>query len=151
MVNNIRFLKYWFTEFIAFLAYPNGKLGPLAILRCIFDSAQLLHLAASFFGVRAPLVYRRIKNSGAKSVVENGINFAHGGSGVFQTLYDLPNMTTQIDFLQQLIEKNVFATHDLSSSIALVSLAGNDYGAYLARNGAFQVLKLFNKLHFPFF
>lgn len=110
----------------------------------IFRRIRLLHLAASFFGIRAPLAYRRIKDFDGKSVVQNGINFAHGGSGVFQTLFDLPNMTTQIDFLQQLIDKNVFATHDLSSSIALVSLAGNDYGAYLARNGAFQVLKLFN-------
>ncbi|XP_042068448.1 GDSL esterase/lipase At5g03610-like [Salvia splendens] len=121
---------------LTFPGEPSGRFS---------DGRVLTDYIASFFGVRAPLAYRRIKNYGAKSVVENGINFAHGGSGVFQTLYDLPNMTTQIDFLQQLIEKNVFATHDLSSSIALVSLAGNDYGAYLARNGAFQGLEGFSR------
>lgn len=87
--------------------------------------------------MRPPSAFELIKNFNTKSAVENGINFAHGGTGVFQTLVDLPTMTTQIDFFQQLMDKNVFANHDLSSSIALVSLAGNDYAAYLARNGSF--------------
>ncbi|XP_057804046.1 GDSL esterase/lipase At5g03610-like isoform X2 [Salvia miltiorrhiza] len=106
------------------------------------DGRVLTDYVASFFGVRPPLAYRRIQNL---SAVENGINFAHGGTGVFQTLFDLPNMTTQIDFFQQLIEKNVFGSDDLSSSIALVSLAGNDYAAYLARNGTFQGLEGFSR------
>lgn len=96
--------------------------------------------AASFVGTKAPVPYQVMKNLKRKSVVQNGVNFAHGGTGVFQTLVDLPNMTTQIDFFQQLIHKNVFTTDDLSSSIALVSVAGNDYAAYLARQGSFQVL-----------
>ncbi|KAL1557740.1 GDSL esterase/lipase-like protein [Salvia divinorum] len=127
----------WKTPYgLTFPGEPSGRFS---------DGRVLTDYIASFFGVRAPLAYRRIKNFDAKSVVQNGINFAHGGSGVFQTLSDLPNMTTQIDFLQQLVEKNVFSTHDLSSSIALVSVAGNDYGAYLARNGAFQGLEGFSR------
>ncbi|OMO49327.1 hypothetical protein COLO4_38595 [Corchorus olitorius] len=44
-------------------------------------------------------------------------------------------MTTQIDFFQRLVEEKVFTQQQLNSSIALVSLAGNDYAAFLARNG----------------
>lgn len=102
---------------------------------------NLIH-AASFVGREAPVPYQQMKNLRTKSIVQNGINFAHGGSGVFQTWVDLPNMTTQIDYFQQLIRENVFTANDLSSSIALVSVAGNDYAAYLARQGSFQV-KLF--------
>lgn len=64
------------------------------------------------------------------------MNFAHGGTGVFNTLVDEPNMTTQVKFFQQLLEEKVFTKHDLNSSVALVSLAGNDYATYLVKNNS---------------
>lgn len=67
------------------------------------------------------------------------MNFAFGGTGVFDTLVALPNMTTQVDFLQELLSNKVYTWPDLQSSVALVSIAGNDYGAYLARGGSSQV------------
>ncbi|KAJ9695157.1 hypothetical protein PVL29_010582 [Vitis rotundifolia] len=71
------------------------------------------------------------------------MNFAFGGTGVFDTLVALPNMTTQIDFLQELLSNKVYTWPDLQSSVALVSIAGNDYSAYLARGGSFQTLQSF--------
>ena len=59
---------------------------------------------------------------------------------MFDTLVALPNMTTQIDFLQELINSKVYTWTDFQSSVALVSVAGNDYGAYLARGGSSQVM-----------
>jgi len=52
-------------------------------------------------------------------------------------------MTTQIDFFQNLITDNVFNMSDLQSSVTLVTLAGNDYLAYIVKNGGAQGLKSF--------
>ena len=67
------------------------------------------------------------------------MNFAYGGMGVFPTSKTGPNITTQIDFFQNLITDNVFNISDLQSSVTLVTLAGNDYFAYIVKNGGAQV------------
>ena len=67
------------------------------------------------------------------------MNFALGGTGVFDTMEKEPNMSAQINFFEELLEKNLYSKHDLRSSVALVSLAGNDYGAYLAKGGNNEV------------
>jgi hypothetical protein len=69
------------------------------------------------------------------------MNFAYGGMGVFPTYASIqgPNITTQIDFFQNLITDNVFNISDLQSSVTLVTLAGNDYFAYIIKNGGAQV------------
>ena len=63
------------------------------------------------------------------------MNFAFGGTGVFNTMEKEPNMSVQINFFEQLVEQKIFTKRDLNSSIALVSLAGNDYAAFLANKG----------------
>lgn len=68
-----------------------------------------------------------------------GMNFAYGGTGVFNTLVPAPNMTTQIDFFQELIKVSVFNAQDLNSSVALVTLAGNDYAFYQTLNNSAEV------------
>lgn len=67
------------------------------------------------------------------------MNFAYGGTGVFKTLVLDPNMTTQIDFFQNLINESVYNQGDLQSSLALLTIAGNDYGAFLSKGGTAQV------------
>lgn len=67
------------------------------------------------------------------------MNFAFGGTGVFDTLVPAPNMTTQIDFLQNLVKESVYTKTDLESSLSLVSVAGNDYFTYLAEGGSNEV------------
>jgi len=79
--------------------------------------------------------------------VKYGMNFAFGGTGVFNTLVPLPNMTTQIDFLQQLIKDKVYSALDLTNSVALVSVAGNDYSHFTQTNGS-QVNKF---MHFSLY
>ncbi|KAM7264722.1 hypothetical protein ACFE04_002405 [Oxalis oulophora] len=104
------------------------------------DGRVFTDYVAKFVGVKSPIAYR-LRKYVPKEHWKNGMNFAYGGSGVFDTLYSLPNMTTQIDFLRQLIIKDsVYTQADLNSSVALVVPAGNDYSAYLARNGTFQGL-----------
>ena len=88
-------------------------------------------------GIRSPIPYRWRKIG--KKVQGHGMNFAYGGTGVFDTLIKAPNMTTQINLFQQVLEEKLYTKRDLKSSIALVSLAGNDYAAYFAGNGTIQV------------
>lgn len=66
------------------------------------------------------------------------MNFAYGGSGVFDTLVPFPNLTTQIDMFQQLIQEGVYSVRDLHNSMALISVAGNDYTVY-GKNGTMKV------------
>jgi hypothetical protein len=90
--------------------------------------------AAKFLGLRSPIPYR-LRKFGIP-LLRYGMNFAYGGTGVFQTLYWGPNMTTQIDFFHRLITDNVFTIRDLHSSVALVTLSGNDYTYIVSRVSA---------------
>ncbi|KAK9283617.1 hypothetical protein L1049_011867 [Liquidambar formosana] len=105
------------------------------------DGRVLTDYIASFLGIRSPVPYQWRK-MGTK-LLPYGMNFAYGGTGVFNTLVNGPNMTTQINFFQQLLEEKWYTKHDLDSSIALVCLAGNDYGTYLAGKGTMQGLPAF--------
>ncbi|XP_058205638.1 GDSL esterase/lipase At5g03610-like [Rhododendron vialii] len=72
-----------------------------------------------------------------------GLNFAFGGTGVFDTLVSAPNKTTQIDFLQNLVNQSVYAKSGLQSSLRYVSVAGNDYSTYYAKGGSAKGLPAF--------
>ncbi|KAI3935303.1 hypothetical protein MKW92_018327 [Papaver armeniacum] len=70
-------------------------------------------------GIESPMAYTKWNNLSKKRVA-NGMNFAHGGTGVFDTWMKEGNMTTQI---------NAFK-YDLDESMAFFSNAGNDYTQY---------------------
>ncbi|KAF5193561.1 GDSL esterase/lipase, partial [Thalictrum thalictroides] len=95
----------------------------------------------SYLRIKSPIPYKWRKIG--KEPLQSGMNFAYGGTGVFNTFVTEPNMTTQIDFFQTLIQEGVYTKHDLSSSIALVSLAGNDYSTYTSTNGSVEGLPSF--------
>ncbi|XP_073276032.1 GDSL esterase/lipase At5g03610-like isoform X1 [Primulina huaijiensis] len=106
------------------------------------DGRVLTDYVAKSLGLKTPIPYawRKI---GAKKL-RYGMNFAFGGSGVFDTLGALlPNMTTQIDFFENLVNESVYTKWDLQSSVVLVSLAGNDYAAFLQNGGTIQGLQGF--------
>lgn len=71
--------------------------------------------------------------------LKHGLNFAFGGTGVFDTLVGAPNMTTQISLLEDMIRHSIYSTLDVQSAVALVTLSGNDYSFYLATGGSEQV------------
>ncbi|GAV66088.1 Lipase_GDSL domain-containing protein [Cephalotus follicularis] len=113
------------------ITFPGKPVGRFS------DGRVWTDFLARFIGVKSPIPYRWRKVVEEKRL-RNGMNFAYGGTGVFETLYPGPNMTTQIDFFQQLIKDSVYTTTDLNDSMALVSLSGNDYSTYTARNGSAQ-------------
>ncbi|GER29086.1 GDSL esterase/lipase [Striga asiatica] len=97
------------------------------------DGRVLTDYLAKFLGLKTPLAYEWMKLGGKK--IDNGLNFAYGGTGVFDTLGGLlPNMSTQIDFLENLMNQSLYTKSDLQSSVVLVCLAGNDYAAYGLQN-----------------
>ncbi|XP_011044546.1 PREDICTED: GDSL esterase/lipase At5g03610-like [Populus euphratica] len=113
------------------------------------DGRVLTDFIAKSLGIKSPIPYRW-RNVGIEHW-KNGMNFAYGGTGVFPTLAPDPNMTTQIDFFQDIIHKKIYSRSDLCSSMALVSVAGNDYSTYATTNGSPQgwqpfIIKVVNQL-----
>lgn len=98
------------------------------------DGRVLTDFIAGYLAIKTPVPYRYRKELGGR--LKYGLNFAYGGTGVFDTPAPEPNMTTQIDFLQQLLNDSVYPKRALKTSVALVSLAGNDYSNYIATNGS---------------
>ncbi|KAE9465412.1 hypothetical protein C3L33_02681, partial [Rhododendron williamsianum] len=66
------------------------------------------------------------------------MNFAYGGTGVFNTTIAAgePNMTAQIGFLQNLLKESAYRKSELESSLSLVTVSGNDYTTYIAEGGS---------------
>lgn len=94
--------------------------------------------AARLLGIKTPFAYLW-KYYVGKEQLRYGMNFAYGGTGVFNTKSTSPNMTIQINLFEQLLGDIYSQQSDLSSSLALVSVAGNDYSNYLALNRSIAV------------
>ncbi|XP_031268398.1 GDSL esterase/lipase At5g03610-like [Pistacia vera] len=109
------------------LTYPGKPAGRFS------DGRVLTDFLASHLGMKSPIPFEMRKSENGSNL-QHGMNFAYGGTGVFNTMANEPNMTVQINNFQQQLEENVFTKHDLNSSIALVSLAGNDYLTYIMKN-----------------
>ncbi|XXG63037.1 hypothetical protein AAC387_Pa05g1308 [Persea americana] len=127
---------------ITFPGKPSGRFS---------DGRVLTDFLAKFQGIRSPIPYK-LRKIGPKAL-RYGMNFAYGGTGVFDTLGGGPNMTTQINMFQQLIQEGVYSMGDLQNSMAHVAVSGNDYTTYQARNGTLNgapafITSLINQLEF---
>lgn len=91
-------------------------------------------------GIHSPLPYILRKYGPGK--LRCGLNFAYGGTGVFDTGNLQPNLTTQIGLLQGLIKEKVYTKRDLKAALALVAVSGNDYDSYTSTGGTEQVTSL---------
>ncbi|XP_061357069.1 GDSL esterase/lipase At5g03610-like [Gastrolobium bilobum] len=100
------------------------------------DGRVFTDYIAKYLGLKSPPPYKLRKLM--PQHLKYGMNFAFGGTGVFNTSSTNPNMTIQIDFFKQLIEEKLYTASDLSNSVAYVSVAGNDYSFYLTTNGSAQ-------------
>ncbi|PNX87241.1 GDSL esterase/lipase, partial [Trifolium pratense] len=97
---------------------------------------------AQYLKMKSPISYR-VRKYAMPHHLKYGMNFAFGGTGVFETLNPGPNMTTQIDFFEGALKDKLYTTEDINNSVALVSVAGNDYTRYTVKNGSIQGLPSF--------
>ncbi|XP_062166553.1 GDSL esterase/lipase At5g03610-like [Alnus glutinosa] len=109
---------------ITFPGKPTGRFSNGRVLTDYF---------AKSMGIGSPIPYRRWKFE--IPLLKYGMNFALGGTGVYETSTQGPTMTTQIDSFQNVITDNVFNISDIQSSVTLVTLSGNDYLAYIRNHG----------------
>ncbi|KAI3935306.1 hypothetical protein MKW92_018330 [Papaver armeniacum] len=116
-----------------FPGFPTGRYS---------DGLVFTDFFASFMGLRSPMPYEQWNNL-SKRRVRNGMNFAHGGAGVFNTYYKVPNITTQINIFKQNIVEGVYNKNDLEKSMALVALSGNDYQQYIIDGGTDEGFRAF--------
>ncbi|KAI5425523.1 GDSL esterase/lipase At5g03610 [Lathyrus oleraceus] len=122
--------------------HPYGVTFPGKPAGRFSDGRVLTDYIAKYLKVKSPASYR-IRKHLAPHHLKNGMSFAFGGTGVFETLNPGPNMTTQINFFQKAIQDKVFTASDIRKSVALVSVAGNDYTRYTVTNGSIQGLPSF--------
>ncbi|XP_022133148.1 GDSL esterase/lipase At5g03610-like [Momordica charantia] len=111
--------------------YPNGITWPGKPAGRYSDGYVLTDYFASFLGLKFPIPYVQLHD-----VVMHidGVNFAFGGSGVFTTIFPVPKLTDQIDFFQGFIDNSTLTPQYIDSSIALVSVSGNDYMTYFVNH-----------------
>ncbi|XP_071687011.1 GDSL esterase/lipase At5g03610-like [Rutidosis leptorrhynchoides] len=114
---------------ITFPGSPSGRFS---------DGRVLTDYIAGILGTKSPITYKGWK-SGEKKSTKYGMNFAYGGTGVFNTFVNQPNMTTQVDFFEQFVQQTQLHLN-YSSSIAIISLAGNDYATYFTSNHTLEDL-----------
>jgi phospholipase/lecithinase/hemolysin len=106
------------------------------------DGRVLTDYIAKYLKMKSPVSYR-VRKQVMRHHLKYGMNFAFGGTGVFDTLFQGPNMTTQINFLERAIKDKLYTTEDINNSVALVSVAGNDYTRYTVTNGSIEGLPSF--------
>ncbi|XP_057835333.2 GDSL esterase/lipase At5g03610 [Cryptomeria japonica] len=95
-------------------------------------------------GLPVPIAYELLRSHDCKSTakkIRQGVNFAVGGSGIFQA-YGFITVAQQVKQFKKLIPgSHGFDSRKLSRSVVLISVAGNDYGAFLSsRNGSIEGL-----------
>ncbi|KAH0887699.1 hypothetical protein HID58_050128 [Brassica napus] len=115
--------------------FPYGITFPGKPAGRFSDGRVATDFLAKFVGIKSPIPYFW-KNYAGKKRLQHGMNFAYGGTGVFNTQAPLPNMTTQIDFFQNILTAGDIYNipSNLISSVALVSVAGNDYSTFISQN-----------------
>ncbi|XP_057835420.2 GDSL esterase/lipase At3g09930 isoform X2 [Cryptomeria japonica] len=101
-------------------------------------------MQTDFWGLPAPIPYELLKSHECKANAEKirqGVNFAVGGSGIFRD-YGFTTVPQQVKQFKKLIGGSQgFDSHKLSQSVVLMSVVGNDYGAFLnINNGSIKGL-----------
>ncbi|KAJ6983545.1 GDSL esterase/lipase At5g03610 [Populus alba] len=108
---------------------PFGKTFPGKPTGRASDGRVLTDHIASFLGIESPTPYQLRDTS---KNIQQGLNFAYGGSGVFPSTWAKDSLSVQIDQFEQLLNENEYSQRDLDSSVALVSTGANDYSLYSA-------------------
>lgn len=101
------------------------------------DGLLFFDFLAAALGLN-PVAYRKYAANPSQNSPADGVNFATAGAGVF-TSYGFTTTGAQITELQGVLATN---NYNLSQSIVIYSVNGNDYAAFILENGEFDFLGL---------
>ncbi|KAG0589085.1 hypothetical protein M758_2G243400 [Ceratodon purpureus] len=117
---------------------PYGKTYPGTPDGRFSDGRVFTDIFASALQMPSPVPYEhRLSESGAS---KRGMNFAVGGSGVFSP-FGMLSLRGQVDQF----EAQKYSRDFLQSSVVLLGIHGNDYGAYIAKGNPLSELTAFQK------
>jgi hypothetical protein len=95
----------------------------------------LVTITAATLGLN-PVAYRKYAANPSQNSPADGVNFATASAGVF-TSFGFTTTEAQITELQGVLATN---NYNLSQSIVLYSVNGDDYAAYILKNGVFDLV-----------
>ena len=77
------------------------------------------------------------------------MTFAHGGAGVLDTTsaHKVPTLAKQVDTFRKMIKDGTITELQLSRSVALVAISGNDYYASTGVTGLATANDVSSKIH----
>lgn len=83
------------------------------------------YLATQVLGIKSPPAFAE---SNIKTLSQ-GVNFAVGGAAVTYA-YGAPTISTQVSWFESIVKSRIYTKDSLASSVTLLCVAGNDYGAF---------------------
>lgn len=101
------------------------------------DGLLFFDFIAATLGLN-PVAYRKYAANPSQNSPADGVNFATASAGVF-TSFGFTTTEAQITELQGVLATN---NYNLSQSIVLYSVNGDDYAAYILKNGVFDLVGL---------
>lgn len=98
-------------------------------------------IAADFMGLKPP-PYRLLNGSANSTRLEDGINFAVAGCGVFDNL-GFTKTGDQIRQLTDMLNTDLYSKDVIfSEALIMYASSGNDYAAYRLNNGSTDILSI---------
>lgn len=107
----------------------------ITVAEALVSNLLVIYIAANAMQMQSPIAYE--KRNSDPNAPKHGMNFAVGGSGVFNP-YGMLNLRGQINQFESLA-KTVYPKAFLQYSAVLVGIHGNDYGAYLRKGNPVSV------------
>lgn len=107
----------------------------ITVAGALVTNLLVIYIAANAMQMQSPIAYEE-RNSDPNAP-KHGMNFAVGGSGVFNP-YGMLNLRGQINQFES-FAKTVYPKEFLQYSVVLVGIHGNDYAAYLRKGNPISV------------
>nr|XP_024376766.1 GDSL esterase/lipase At5g03610-like [Physcomitrium patens] len=120
---------------------PYGRTRPGDSDGRFSDGKVLSDFLADFMGLKPP-PYRLLNGSANSTRLEDGINFAVAGCGVFDNL-GFTKTGDQIRQLTDMLNTDLYSKDVIfSEALIMYASSGNDYAAYRLNNGSTDILSI---------
>ncbi|KAG0560821.1 hypothetical protein KC19_9G016500 [Ceratodon purpureus] len=118
-------------------ATPYGRTHPGVPAGRFSDGKVLSDHLGDYMGLK-PCPFRLLNTLSTSTGVQDGINFAVSGSGVFENL-GFTKTGDQITQLRRVLKTNLYSKTVYKKAVILYAISGNDYAAYKRNNGSSDI------------